>query len=153
MKNAVILFLIINSAFFAQSNQIDSFTKLLELLKNGNEIRAIIDYSKCELIIDSQKVESPKAIGGMNFNTFEFFDVMSVHNPKAFISVSENVLIFHPRYGYVINYAKIRIYSDDNVEILVRYLDPKTYEIKMDETFKTQIDKGNNTEGLKLFIK
>lgn len=148
----VLLFVFISFHLLAQNKQINTFQELLDNLSSGQSVRAIIDYSKCDLIIDSQKVESPKAIGGMNFDNFEFFDVMTVRNLNAFISVSESVLISHPRYGYVINYVKLRIYDNQKVEIVARYLDPKTIEVKMDETFRTELSSETNKNGLKLFI-
>ncbi len=145
--------LILTNALFAQARQITDFFELMGELKSGNEVRIVIDYGKCSLMIDGEETEAPKAIGGMNMNTFEFFDVGVVRNELAYVTSSETVLIGHPFYGYVYNYAKVRIYSDNSVEIIARYLEPNTYDIKMDETFKSVINNLENDGAVSLFVK
>jgi len=152
MKKFFVLILIPFS-IFAQTQQLKDFNQLFNSLKSGETVRAIIHYELCRLVIDGKEEVAPNAIGGMDLNTFEYFAKGSVRIDNAFISVSETVLISHPRYGYVLNYVKLRIYEDDNVEIVARYLDPKTYEVKMDETFYTRINNGNNSGALFLYVK
>jgi hypothetical protein len=139
------------SLTFAQTTQLNNFEDLMSALNNGESVRAVIHYGKCELIIDSVAVEAPDAIGGMEFQTFEYFAKMSIRNEKAYVTTSETVLIGHPYYGYVYNYAKLRIYEDNSVEIIARYLDPNSYEVKMDETFTTIINDGKNEGAIYLY--
>jgi hypothetical protein len=139
------------SLSFAQTTQLNNFGDLMDALNTGESVRAVIHYGKCELIIDSVAVEAPDAIGGMEFQTFEYFAKMSIRNEKAYVTTSETVLIGHPYYGYVYNYAKLRIYEDNFVEIIARYLDPKSYEVKMDETFTTIINDGKNEGAIYLY--
>ena len=139
------------SLSFAQTTQLNNFGDLMDALNTGESVRAVIHYGKCELIIDSVAVEAPDAIGGMEFQTFEYFAKMSIRNEKAYVTTSETVLIGHPYYGYVYNYAKLRIYEDNFVQIIARYLDPKSYEVKMDETFTTIINDGNNEGAIYLY--
>lgn len=148
MKKTVIgLMLLLTSSSFIlnPSAELKNFNELLTALKEGKNIRVIIHYAKCRLVIDGREEKSPEAIGGMDLKTFEYFARKSVKNDKAFIASSETVLIFHQRYGYVFNYIKIRIYEDESVEIIARYLDPKTYEVKMDETFYSSLNKENES--------
>jgi len=147
----LLLYVIANNQIFAETGKLKTFDEILGSLKNGKNVRVIIDYSKTKLILDGEEVKAPAAIGGMNLDIFEFFDKMSVRNERAFISISETVLISHPAYGYVLNYVKMRIYDDNKIEIIARYLDPKTYEVKMDETFYTEIKNDNNEAGAEFF--
>lgn len=147
------LLMLIPFVIIAQENQLKGFDQLLVSLKSGKSVRAIIHYAMSKLVIDGKEEKAPDAIGGMDFNTFEYFSKGSVRNDKAFISISETVLISHPRYGYVLNYVKLRIYEDDNVEIIARYLDPKSYEVKMDETFYGEINNGNSNGAVFLYEK
>ncbi|NMB81677.1 MAG: hypothetical protein GYA14_07640 [Ignavibacteria bacterium] len=149
----LLLFLTIPFISLAQENQLKDFNRLLSSIKSGAEVRTIIHYSLAKLVIDGKTEQAPDAIGGMNLNTFEYFAIGSVRNDKAFVSASETVLISHPRYGYVLNYIKLRIYEDNTVEIIARYLDPKTYEIKMDEIFYGEINNGSNNGAVYLFLK
>ncbi len=135
MKQVLFWILFFSFFTFPQSKSIKNFDAILQHLKAGNSLRCVLDYSKCKLIIDSVETESPDVIGGMPIAAFEFFAKGSIKNEKAFVTFSETSLISHRRYGYVLNYVKIRIFDDESVEIIARYLDPKSYEIKMDETF------------------
>lgn len=138
---------------WGQPAQLTSFDELLSTLTEGEDAKAVIHYAKCRLVIDSTEYESPDAIGGMDISTYEYFAPMSIRNPRGFLSASETVLIGHPHYGHVYNYAKLRIYEDGEVEITVRYLDAVTYEIKMDETFYSVINDGENDSGVYLYKK
>ena len=151
-KSLLILFsFLLCSLLPAQKDQISDFQQLMDALNSGENVRAIIHYGKCELIIDSTAVQAPDAIGGMGFQTFEYFAKMSIRNEMAYVTTSETVLIGHPYYGYVYNYAKIRVYEDNSVEIIARYLEPNTYEVKMDETFRTFINDGTNEGAVYLY--
>ena len=76
---------------------------------------------------------------------------MSIRNEKAYVTASETRLISHRSYGYVLNYVKIRIFEDDSVEIIARYLDPNSYEVKMDETFTALVNNGSNDGAVYLY--
>jgi hypothetical protein len=137
---------------FAQTGQIISANSLFENLKAGKDVSVIIHYAKCKLLIDGEETQSPDAIGGMKLMPFEYFAKMSIKNENAYVTASETRLISHRSYGYVLNYVKIRISEDDSVEIIARYLDPNTYEVKMDETFKAMINKGGNDGAVYLWM-
>ncbi len=144
MKSIILFIMVFVTAnIFAQKNQLTNFNSLMESLKMGKDVKSIIHYGKCKLIIDGKEETAPDAIGGMEFKTFEYFAKGSVNNEKAFVTSSKTILISHPRYGYVYNYAKVKIYEDGNSQIIARYLDPKTLEVKMDETFFTEIANEN----------
>lgn len=148
----ILVFILIPVACFAQPEQLKNFESLLHKLKSGNTIKAVIHYSLSKLVIDGKEEKAPDAIGGMDFRVFEYFAKGAVRNDRAFFSVSETILISHPRYGYVLNYVKLRIFEDDSLEIIARYLDPKTYEVRMDETFYSEINNGDNNGAVYLFV-
>ncbi len=118
------------------------FSDLMKAATSGADLRAVFDYARCKLIVDGKEEPSVKAIGGMRFSAWEFFDRGVVRNPKAYLTSSETVLIAHPRHGYVYNYVKVRIYEDDSVEIVARYLKTGTMEVVMDETFTGKLGEG-----------
>jgi hypothetical protein len=152
MKILLLAFSLLISSF-SQNHQIKSFNELLKELKLGSEVRLVVEYKKCKLFIDSVEVNSVDAIGGMNISTFEYFAKGSIKNEKSFIAFSENVLISHKRYGYVYNYVKFRVYEDEQVEIVVRYLKTHTFEAVMDEVFHCQINNLMNDGGVYFFKK
>jgi hypothetical protein len=118
------------------------FSDLMKAATSGADLRAVLDYARCKLMVDGKEEPSVKAIGGMKFTAWEFFDRGVVRNPKAYLTSSETILIAHPRYGYVYNYVKVRIYEDDAVEIIARYLKTGTMEVVMDETFLGKLGEG-----------
>ncbi len=148
----ILVFILIPVACFAQPEQLKNFESLLANLKSGNTVKAIIHYSLAKLVIDGKEEKAPDAIGGMEFRTFEYFAKGTVRNDRAFISISETVLISHMRYGYVLNYVKLRTYEDNSLEIIARYLDPRTYEVRMEETFYSEINNGANSGAVYLFV-
>ena len=145
------LFSLAASLGAAPPEPLRTFDAFLRALESGRTVRAVIHYARCRLVIDGKDEKAPDAVGGMDFRTFEYFAAGSVGNPRGFVSTSETVLISHPRYGYVQNYVKVRVYEDHTVEITARYLDPKTLKIVMDETFHGSIDDGRNGGGVALF--
>lgn len=152
MKNYLLfLTFFVTGATFPQTTQLTSFKLLFESLKFGEDVTAVIHYAKCKLVVDGEETDSPDAIGGMKLMPYEYFAKMSVRNEKAYVTASETRLIGHRSYGYVLNYVKIRIFEDDKVEIIARYLDPNTYEVKMDETFNATINSGNNDGAVYLY--
>ena len=132
----------------AQPQLLPSFDATLKALKDGWPVRVTIEYARCSLTVDGVTQQAPDAIGGMALSTFEYFARGVVRNPKAYVATSETHLIAHPRYGYVDNYVRLRIYEDDTVEIVARYLKPATHEVVTDETFYGRISNGSDQEGI-----
>jgi hypothetical protein len=130
--------------------QLRSFDQVLSALKSGRSVKAVFRYKDCLLIIDGQEIEKvPDAIGGMEIDTWEYFAPGSIGNAKGYIASSHKILIQHPRHGFVYNNVKVNIYQDNEVKIIAKYLTPTAYEIKMDESFHTQINDG--TKGAAYF--
>ena len=151
-KNKLLLLMfLVTMPLIAQTKQLTSALSLFESLKSGEDVNTIIHYAKCKLIIDGEETQSPDAIGGMKLMPFEYFAKMSIRNEKAYVTASETQLISHRKYSYVLNYVKIRIFEDDSVEIIARYLDPNSYEIKMDETFTSLVNNGSNDGAVYLY--
>ena len=144
-------FLLVTSA--TQAQQITSFEDLMTSLKAGKDVRAVMQYVKFKLIADNEDQEKvPDAVGGMDLSTWEYFAPNAVKNKEAFVVFSETKLIQNPKgEGFVYNYVKLRIDATNKVKITARYLDPKTFEVKMDENFFGTINDGKNDGGLFLY--
>lgn len=159
MKKIILSFgiLCLSNMLLAQT-QIRNFEQLLSSLKSGNSVKTVIYYGKCKLFVDGkEEPKSPEAIGGMKLDTYEYFD-SSVFKGRlpSFLSSSQTVLISHPRYGYVYNYVKLKVKTDNSVEITARYLKQRKFSSKfkvvMDETFKGKIEDGNNIGGIYFYV-
>jgi hypothetical protein len=86
-----------------------------------------------------QPEAAPDAVGGMPLDTFEYFTAGAIGNPEGYLAASHAQLIRHPRHGYVINYVKVSVFDSGRVRILAQYLTPGTHDVRMDETFSTDI--------------
>lgn len=157
MKNAVqvvILLCVLSASPFPSGAAADGavllkdFSSLMSALEAGASVRAVFRYKAMTLTIDGKdEPKVPDAVGGMSLGTWEAFAVGAVGNAEQFVTSSENHLIRHPRYGIVYNYVKVSVFESGAVRILAQYLDPKTLEVRMDETFTTRIADGVNRAG------
>lgn len=154
-KNTLLVAFLFTLSLSAQT-PIHNFDQMMTALKAGKSVKAVIYYGKCKLFSDGiEEKESVDAIGGMKFDTYEYFDT-SVFKGRvpSFVTTSQTVLINQSHYGYVYNYVKIKVRIDNTVEITARYLRPRKFSAKfkvvMDETFKGTINDGTN-DGAVLF--
>jgi len=148
MKNLIAAVAILMASLFsvtisAQETTLTTFEDVMHELTTGKLVRGVFFYKDMMLKVDGEVVEGvPEAIGGMTIDTFEYFAKGSIGNEEAYLAASESVLINHPSYGVVYNYAKLRIYESGKVELLVQYLDPNSFDVEMDETFYGEIGAG-----------
>lgn len=137
-----------------RAQQLTSLDELMNALKSGKQVTAVMHYVKFKLISDNQEQDKvPDAIGGMDLDTWEYFAPNAVKNKEAFVVFSESKLIQNPKGdGYVYNYVKLRIDALNKVKVSARYLDSKTHEVNMDENFFGLINDGKNDGGLFLYV-
>ena len=156
MKKNILVFAFLFALTVSAQTPIHNFEEMMTALKAGKSVKAVIYYGKCKLFSDGvEEKESVDAIGGMKFDTYEYFDT-SVFKGRvpSFVTTSQTVLINQSHYGYVYNYVKIKVRIDNSVEITARYLRPRKFSSKfkvvMDETFKGTINDEKN-DGAVLF--
>lgn len=139
----VALLSIITGTLIAQDATLNSLEEIMTAFKAGHYVRAVFTYKDMQLISDNEIVTRvPDAIGGMTLDTFEYFAPKSIGNPEGFVASSKAVLINHPSYGVVYNYAKVKIYESGKVVIVAQYMNPKTFELEMNESFYAKINEG-----------
>jgi hypothetical protein len=148
---AIFLFII---PFYSIAQQLGTFDELMSALKDGRKVTAVIHYAKFKLISDNEEQEKvPDAIGGMDLSTWEYFAPNAVKNKDAFVVFSENMLIKNPKgEGFVYDYVKVRISSDNKVKITAQYLETNSLSVKMDVNFFGILNDGKNDGGMTLFV-
>lgn len=154
MKLSILLFsLFISVISVGQTKRISSFSELMQALNSGKQVRAVIQYGLCQWAPSENKsTPTPKAVTGLQIDTYEYFPAATVHNKNGFVVFSNAKLIKNPRgKGYVINYGKIRIEEDQSVQITATYLHPKSNKELMSEVFVGKLNDGKNGEGISLF--
>ena len=157
MKRPILLLLLVIPFCFGSlsaQKQIKDFEGLMDALNGGSPVRLTIYYADCKLVIDGKEVDKKiDAVGGMSMDVYEYFAKGAVYNKKAFVVSSTSKLIANPLGdGFTYNYAKVKVYDDGEVQLLAQYIDPKTFEINMSETFHTTLNNGKN-EGAAFFYK
>jgi hypothetical protein len=137
----------------ARPKPLRSAADVLAALKAGSEVRCVFRYKDMKLFDDAGKEETaPDATGGMSLDAWEYFASGVVGNPVGYVASSQTHLIRHPRYGYVLSYVKVSVYDDGKVKIVAQYLEPATHEVKMDETFTTEVADGKNAARAFFFV-
>jgi hypothetical protein len=149
----LIFFFFAASLVHAQPQRINNFDELIQELNSGGKVRVVMHYAQCRLFIENiEQKSSPDAVSGMDISTFEYFAPGAANNKLAFVVFSDSKLIKNPiGKGYVYNYGKVRINSDNTVKITAQYLNPKNYKVIMDETFDCEINNSKNNGGVYLF--
>jgi hypothetical protein len=146
-------FLFTSQLSLAQTTRIINFEDLMIVLNSGELVRVIIHYGLCKWTgekTDSSKV--PDAVTGMYIDTYEYFAPGAAGNKTAFVVFSTSKLIQNPRgKGFVFNYGKVRVNSDNSVVVTAKYIHPKSYKVLMNESFSGMLNDGINNEGISLF--
>eukprot|EP01120_Amphizonella_sp_Union-15-10_P002049 TRINITY_DN1218_c0_g3_i1.p1 TRINITY_DN1218_c0_g3~~TRINITY_DN1218_c0_g3_i1.p1 ORF type:complete len:161 (-),score=14.27 TRINITY_DN1218_c0_g3_i1:36-482(-) len=143
-KVAFILSLIISTFTTASAVQLQNFDDLYSSLLAGLDVKVVAYYEQCSL--DGQP--GPKATGGALIDTWEYFEDLESY---PFLAFSHSVLIVHNRYGTILDKVRFKFNSLNQVFINAQYLDPVTYELKMNETFVCKIGISKNVGGVYLF--
>ncbi|PKQ65454.1 hypothetical protein BZG02_00150 [Labilibaculum filiforme] len=143
-KFLLVAFLLMPALLMAKTQKLESFEQLMDALKEGKTVKAVFYYKDCQLISDNEiEDKSVDAVGGMNFETWEFFAKGSIRNLEAFVVSSTSKLIANPLGdGYVYNYVKIKVKENGKVKITANYVDSVSHEETMSENFFTEINKG-----------
>ncbi len=107
----------------ARPKQLGNASAVLAALKSGTPVRAVFHYKDMKLTDDEGVVAiAPDATGGMSLDAWEYFAAGVIGDPVG-----------------------------GKVKIIAQYVEPKTYEVKMDETFETEIADGKNNAGAFFF--
>ena len=129
VKKLFVYALIISFSQLANTNTariISNYPQLLKAINQGDSIRAIMFINKCS--ITHATSDSNDVIAGMNFTTFNKYQVEKGNQKINTIATSINMLVEDGKLGTVYNYVRLRIFEDNSAEILSEYLDPTTYK-------------------------
>jgi hypothetical protein len=124
---------------------------IMERLRGGGEVRAVLDWSVCRLHSLKTFSENPSkpeetsdprcrksmhgkpadcyyqsdeklnAVSGMKLDTWEYFGPGFL-GPRGYLSASAAQLISIR--GFVLNYGSLKVYDDNSVSVKINYLKP-----------------------------
>ncbi|MEO8512616.1 MAG: hypothetical protein ABI543_03580 [Ignavibacteria bacterium] len=150
LKILPFLFLLI-AQIHAEPKQLNNFIQILDALNSGYKVNAVIHFKDCRVVTDSVESKSQDKIKGIELIPYDYYSAGLI-GKKAFISVSQNVMVFlGGGGGYFYNYMKIRIYDDNTVEITNRYLTIDKLEVQMNEMSYGEINDGTNGKAVYFF--
>jgi len=153
-KYLILLVLLFTCQFgFAQTTRLTSFDQLMQSLNSGEHVRVVIQYGLCQWAPTENKLTpTPKAVTGMDVDTYEYFPSGAINNKNSFVVFSNSKLIQNPiGKGYILNYGKVRIYDDNTVQVTAKYINPGNFKELMSEIFVGKLNDGHNNEGINLF--
>jgi hypothetical protein len=154
LKSFIIVLFGVVLLSFSPSKQLSNFDELMSALRDGKTVSAVFYYGKCQLYRDNKlEDKSIDATGGMKIETWEYFAEGVIHNKNAFVVASSSSLIQNPiGKGFVYNYVKIKVSSDNKVSINAKYVKAKSMKVTMDETFKGSISTLDTNGGIYFFV-
>ncbi|HCC48509.1 MAG TPA: hypothetical protein DEQ38_10415 [Elusimicrobia bacterium] len=154
MSKALILavvFLCAGQASAGSPGRLKDLESMLEHLRAGGEVRAVLDWGVCRLQSLKTFSETParpdetadprcrlsmhgkppgcyyssdnklKAVSGMKLDTWEYF-APGFLGPRGYLSASAAQLISIR--GFVLNYGSVKVYDDNSVAVKINYLKP-----------------------------
>jgi hypothetical protein len=144
------IFCSMNPIVFANPHTLlTNYSDLFTAVTEGDAVRAIILLDKC--IPASQNSEDSQNIAGMNFTTFNAYQIQMGTQKKNVIATSIDMMVEHKTLGPVHSYLRLRIFDDNSVEVFSEYLDPKTYAKLGTFTFNCQLSNGKDNKGVRLY--
>lgn len=142
----------------ASPRLLGSYEQLLQAVKQGDNVAAIITIDKCAIktkpgqkaaLINNSTLGITTRI---NFSIFSHYKVLENGQERYAVTSSNAMLVDHRAFGPVFSYGRIRVYDDNTAEIHTAFLDPKTYETKGSIDFTCAINNGTNEAGaIKLY--
>lgn len=138
--------------------RLKDFNAIMDSLRSGQEVRAVLDWSACRLqslktfsetAAKPEETSDPRcrltvhgkpagcyyqsdkklnAVSGIKLDTWEYFGPGFI-GPRAYLSSSSTHLISIR--GFVLNYGSVKVYEDNSVAVKVNYLKP-AYEAQPD---------------------
>ncbi len=123
----------------AGPRRIGSESELLTALEQGKQVRAVVLYARCKMMVDGKGQIPPDATGGLTVQGFEHFASGVANNELAYTAVSASRILVHSRYGAVHDYVRLRVGFDGDVEVTAKYLKPPALEVVMEETFHCKV--------------
>jgi len=154
LKYFILSILLLISQFgFAQTSLLSSFDQLMQSLNSGEQVRVVIHYGLCQWApTENKQTPTPRAVTGMDVDTYEYFPSGTIHNKNSFVVFSNTKLIKNPLgKGYVLNYGKVKINDDNTVQVTVKYINPSNFKELMSEVFVGKLNDGHNNEGINFF--
>ncbi|TAL62498.1 MAG: hypothetical protein EPN84_06350 [Legionella sp.] len=142
---------LISSSLTATPVRLNSYTELVQALKNGHRVNSIMDFKKCELAGGDNNTDVEFDAMGMSFNQ-GFFLINKLKGESQFAvgAIATNTI---PRLteGAVNRYKLIRVFEDNTVIQRAIMSDTQTGKILGWSEYACKLSNGNDQNGVSLF--
>lgn len=151
---------------FSYTKPIVSFDQLLTALNAGHTVRAVVNYDKCMLNVDSKSTPKGQAgrgsevgmIGSFNFNDFSYdaIEPMLLNQPVKYVITAKRSLWTETDNFYTApEFSRIQIYSDNSAEVYVGAYKSAhaSFNRFYSESYTCQVSNGNDGNAITLFDK
>lgn len=134
------------------------YADLLQALRQGDNVRAIIYLEQCETQKTTNKTElSLREIINyeinINFDIFSHYKVIDKGYEKLVIGTAHSAFVAKDILGPVYVYLDLRVFNDNTTEFYVKYFDAKSYEQIFLLKLLCPIGNKKNQNGVVLFDK
>lgn len=148
---------------FAFTRPLVNFDQLLTALKAGHTVRAVINYDKCTLNLDTkvkgQAGQGSEAgmMGSFNFNDFSYdaIEPMLLNQPAKYVITAKRSLWTQTDNFYSVpEFSRIQIYSDNSADVYVGAYNSSRYFSRFySESYTCHVSNGNDGNAIMLFDK
>lgn len=142
---ALILMLGTSCSLLAQPTAIRSKSELAQALTQGEHVRAIIHFDRCQ----TNAPRENEVIGGLEFTQFTMSKAKGAPVESAKIATSHTMLVEHPDDGPIYQYVRIRVFEPTMARVTSMTLHPETKKIL--KTTDYQCTFSGDTPGVVLF--
>lgn len=135
---------------YANTIQLSSFDQLVDSLRQGDDVKAVISLDDCQKVGQSTKSNSLSgAFVRVNFNVFNYYKIKDEGKNNFAVATSTAMLIEHSALGPVQTYSRIRIWDDNSISMHVSYYDPRNYDLKLSSDYLCHL--GKDDQSVRLF--
>ena len=133
--SSTFLVILCQSAVAGSHHQtLGTYDELEKSLAEGDNVKAIVDFTKCSPMVDS--------MGSMSFSTFNKYIFTEGAVAKETIATLTTVMTHTRKFGYINNTVRMRVFKDNSVEILNEFIDPKNYIQITSTSYTCQLNNG-----------
>ena len=141
---ALPILLLVASTATASPGRIGNFSTLRDVLAKGASVRAVVDYSRCNIVEAGDGRLRPPLSGGFTVDDWRCIVDTTAGQESLSVIVSGENLVAGPRGGMLLLQVELEVFHDERVTVVLRHLDPDSGEVVSRWTLSTTLDRGDD---------
>lgn len=140
------------------AKSLGGYADLLHVLRQGDDVRAIIYIEQCEMqnIINKTALSLREIINyeiNINFTIFSHYKIIDNGHERSVIGTANSAFVAKDTLGPVYVYLDLRVFNDNTSEFYIKYFAAKSYEQIFSLKLLCPIGSKKNQNGVVLFDK